>query len=486
MQHQSISDIFFSAISHAEPVTNGIIALIIFIFVMVISIIIHGYRRFYVDYRQVINALHRYNRNDGTREEVFLEIRAAFKSLQAFAHPWHEFEESIVKERKEDGEIEYRNTHEAHHFFNVDSVISSSRAWLFNFRMGTFGSIPNILTGLGIVGTFFGILSGIPESIATDAISKGIPRFLVGMKGAFLASISGLVFALIFTLVEKYLMDIMESQCRLLAERLDAVFRRKTEQDYLSELAYSSYQQLAAMKALPLSFGKEIVKGLTGAGVETVEISESVKAGVALGFEQLSASLKEFNLFQVEFAKSIQGIQREQSQIAANFTALNQSAVESATTIRGASAALMEAANEVRIVVEKLSEVMTISRENLDGQKESAEVIKTSIQTAERSIFEFHKTQTDIVSSLKTTVESFKVANETFSKQVGDYHTTLNTALQTNLETFEDHLGTGVQKLGGGVNNLGDILIDLNTTLADAKKVYQQLTVVNPPDESKT
>jgi len=231
MQHQSITEIFSIALSHAEPVTYWIVVLIGSIFTVVVSVIIYGYKHFYVDYRAVEKVLSRFNRNDGTREDIFLEIRAAFRSTKALSHPWHEFEESLVKERKEDGEVEYRNTHEAQTFFNVDSVISSSRAWLFNFRMGTFGSIPNILTGLGIVGTFYGILSGIPEDVATDAISKGIPRFLVGMKGAFLASISGMVFALIFTLIEKYLMDVMESQCRRLSERLDTIFRRRTEQD---------------------------------------------------------------------------------------------------------------------------------------------------------------------------------------------------------------------------------------------------------------
>ncbi|WP_413292322.1 hypothetical protein ACLSU7_13035 [Bdellovibrio sp. HCB185ZH] len=433
-----------------------------------------------------MNALIPYDRNSGTREETFLEIQSIFKSVQSFIHPWNEFAESVVKERKEDGEIEYRNTHEAHDFFNVEAIISSSRAWLFNFRLGTFGSIPNILTGLGIVGTFFGILTGIPESVAADAISKGIPQFMVGMKGAFLASLAGLISALVFTFIEKYLTDIMESQCRLLAERLDTVFRRRTSQDYLSELAYSSMQQLAAMKNLPLNFGKEVIKGLTGAGVETVEISDSVRAGVAMGFEQLVKGLNDFNTFQGEFVKNIQGIQREQSTIASNFAQLNQSAVECATTIRGASATLMEAATEVRSMVAKLSEVTIVSRDTLEGQKESAQAIKESIQTAEKSIFEFHKTQTTIVSSLGETVSSFKVANDSFSQQVADYHQSLNTSLKTNLETFEDHLGTGVKKLGGGVNSLGDMLVELNGALTDANKVYRQLSLVKNDDESKT
>lgn len=486
MNHSGFFDSIRSAFSSAEPVTIIIIGLILFIFVGLISILIKGFRRFYSDYCRVTDSLEKYDRNSGTREETFFEIKTIFKSVQSFSHPWNEFSEAIVKERKEDGEIEYRNTQEAHEFFNIDAIISSSRAWLFNFRLGTFGSIPNILTGLGIVGTFFGILMGIPAGISAESISKGIPQFLIGMKGAFLASLAGLICALIFTFVEKYLMDIMESQCRLLSERLDTVFRRKTSQDYLSELAYASVQQLAAMKAMPLNFGKEIIKGLTGAGVETVEISDSVRAGVALGFEQLASGLRDFNAFQTEFTKTVRSIQDEQAVVATSFKQLNASAVECATTIRGASATLMEAATEVRTMVAKLTEVTTVSRDTLEGQKASAEAIKESIQTAERSIFEFHKTQTEIVGALGQTVTQFKQTNEGFTQQVANYHQSMNVSLKSNLETFEDHLGTGVKKLGGGVNNLGDMLVELNTALTDANKVYRQLSLVKKTDESET
>ncbi len=486
MQHQSLFDIVSIAFQHAEPVTIFIICLIAFLFSVLITILIRGYLHFYADYKRAMNSLEKFERNSGTREEAFSEIKSIFKAVQSFVHPWNEFAEAVVKERKEDGDFEYRNTHEAQDFFNVDAIISSSRAWLFGFRLGTFGSIPNILTGLGIVGTFFGILTGIPESVAADAISKGIPQFMVGMKGAFLASLAGLISALFFTFIEKYLMDIMDSQCRLLSERLDTVFRRKTSQDYLSELAYASTQQLAAMKSLPLNFGKEIVKGLTGAGVETLEISETVRAGVALGFEQLAVGLKDFNAFQTEFTKNIRSIQSEQSVVAANFAQLNQSAVECATTIRAASTTLVDAATEVRSMVIKLSEATSASSETLEGQKAAAQAIKESIQTAEKSIFEFHKTQTSIVTALAETVSSFKSANEGFTQQAANYHQSLNVSLKSNLETFEDHLGTGVKKLGGGVSNLGEMLGELNGAISDANKVYRQLSIVKNKDESKT
>lgn len=483
MQNHDTINVISKAFAHAEPITIIIMLLIATIFFVVLGILIHGFNRFNADFKSVMTALDKFDRNSATREEVFKEVKSIFKYVQSFLHPWHEFEETVIKENKGNNDFEYRNTHEAHDFFHVDAVISASRAWLFDFRLGTFGSIPNILTGLGIVGTFFGIMTGVPEGTSAEDISSGIPTFLVGMKGAFLASLAGLITALLFTAVEKYLVDLMETKCRLLSEKLDSIFRLKTTQDYLSELAYSSYQQLAQMKELPLNFGKQVISGLTGAGVETVEISESVKAGVALGFEQLAQSLKEFNSFQAGFVANIQAIQNEQNSIAQNFIQLNQSTIESANTIRAASSALMESATEVKSMVSKLSETVVLSRENLEGQKASAEAIQASIQTAEKSIFEFHKTQTAIVGTLGETVNNFRSANESFNKQVAEYHQSLNSSLRSNLEVFEEHLGNGVKKLGGGVSGLGDMIVNLNTTLTDANKVYQNLTLVSSQEK---
>lgn len=483
MQNHDTINVISKAFAHAEPITIFIMLLIGAIFVIVLGILIHGFRRFNTDFNSVMKSLDKFETNSATREEVFKEVKATFKYVQSFIHPWHEFEETVIKEQKENGDIEYRNTHEAHDYFHVDAVISASRAWLFSFRLGTFGSIPNILTGLGIVGTFFGIMTGVPEGTSAEDISSGIPTFLVGMKGAFLASLAGLITALLFTAIEKYLVDLMETKCRLLSEKLDSIFRLKTPQDYLSELANFANQQLSTMKELPLNFGNQIITGLTGAGVGTVEISESVKAGVALGFEQLAQGLKDFNSFQTDFVANIKAIQNEQNSIAQNFNQLNLSTIECANTIRSASSALMESATEVKSMVSKLSETVALSRENLEGQKASAEAIKVSIQTAEQSIFEFHKTQTAIVGSLSETVTTFKATNESFNRQVAEYHQSLNSSLRSNLEVFEEHLGNGVKKLGGGVSGLGDMIVNLNTTLTDANKVYQNLTLVSSQEK---
>lgn len=61
-----------------------------------------------------------------------------------------------------------------------------------------FDSIPQIFTTIGILGTFIGIAYGL-KNFDVDNIEKSIPDLLKGLKTAFIASIFGIIFSIIFS-----------------------------------------------------------------------------------------------------------------------------------------------------------------------------------------------------------------------------------------------------------------------------------------------
>lgn len=61
-----------------------------------------------------------------------------------------------------------------------------------------FDSIPTVFTTLGVLGTFIGIAAAL-WNFDVDNITGSIPTLLAGLKVAFLTSIIGIVFALIFS-----------------------------------------------------------------------------------------------------------------------------------------------------------------------------------------------------------------------------------------------------------------------------------------------
>lgn len=63
--------------------------------------------------------------------------------------------------------------------------------------------IPGILTGLGILGTFFGLISGIGTLIFTsvDATIESIAQLISGIEAAFYTSISGVILSILFNIL---------------------------------------------------------------------------------------------------------------------------------------------------------------------------------------------------------------------------------------------------------------------------------------------
>lgn len=99
-----------------------------------------------------------------------------------------------VEEEKEYDEIES----DIEDFVNEDFL--SLRTW-----QGVILQIPGVLTGLGLLGTFIGLITGISSIgfTSVDAALESISVFLVGIRVAFYTSISGVILSIIFNILNR-------------------------------------------------------------------------------------------------------------------------------------------------------------------------------------------------------------------------------------------------------------------------------------------
>ncbi len=110
---------------------------------------------------------------------------------------WTEFVETLIRPKPGSGNP-IRNTSEVSRYLNDATIIFPQ----INFRF--FQSVPNLLTGLGILGTFIGLAVGI--GAATSGITSGTPdqittsltSLLSGASLAFWTSIIGISASIIF------------------------------------------------------------------------------------------------------------------------------------------------------------------------------------------------------------------------------------------------------------------------------------------------
>lgn len=135
---------------------------------------------------------------------------ALFARYPDLEHLWKEFDETLLEQTEFDSSIgEYtvtkkRATLPAEQYFSTQAVVDSY-VWAEFYK-----HLPGILTGIGIIGTFFGILHGLQTfnvSDNADLVRKSLGGLLTSVSEAFLVSACAITSAIVITFVEKALLS---------------------------------------------------------------------------------------------------------------------------------------------------------------------------------------------------------------------------------------------------------------------------------------
>lgn len=101
-----------------------------------------------------------------------------------YKHLWSEYEETLHELKRKDGGTEWRSTLPAEAFFYKE-VMVDSRTFVWNEFIR---HLPGILTGLGIIGTFFGLIAGLEgfaPSEEASAARESLTNLLGGVRGIY-------------------------------------------------------------------------------------------------------------------------------------------------------------------------------------------------------------------------------------------------------------------------------------------------------------
>ena len=147
-----------------------------------------------------------------------------------------------------------------------DPVSSRARRWRASALAETFFSdyalvdsplrsdfykhVPGILTGLGIIGTFSGLINGLIHFDVSDpATTQAQLSLLVHTVGqAFFVSALAIALAMLFTWVEKALLSARYSQVESLQHLIDSLFEAASGQENLERLVVATEAQVAVMQ----------------------------------------------------------------------------------------------------------------------------------------------------------------------------------------------------------------------------------------------
>ena len=183
------------------------------------------------------------------------QLLEKFECDTALKEAWNEFEYSLItRQRNKDEKIVYK-TDEASLFFSEHHLLEQH----LNLRF--WNSVPALLVGVGILGTFVGLVWGlIPFSGVdfdqADKIKEAIQELLSGISTAFVSSVWGMLTSLLFTWLEKRGIGKVSRAIAKLQRALDRLFTLTTQEEIAYRLEDELAQQTQALKSSATDLGK--------------------------------------------------------------------------------------------------------------------------------------------------------------------------------------------------------------------------------------
>lgn len=183
-------------------------------------------------------------------------------------HLWSEYAETLHPQKKPDESgqlkiIRYRATAMAEVFFSEQALVETPLKTAF------YKHLPGILTGLGIIGTFSGLIYGLNEFQVTDdpnAVKASLGTLIRGVGHAFIVSAIAIGLAMLCTWWTNRELTLRYKQVEELCQLIDSFFDAGAGEEYLARLveaSETSATQATQLKDALVTDLKEILTELT-------------------------------------------------------------------------------------------------------------------------------------------------------------------------------------------------------------------------------
>ena len=224
-------------------------------------------------------------------------LAAIFSNKGVLDHLWQEYADSLHKQT-EGLSIRLRSTMPAGVVFRPDILVD------IPLRADFFKHLPGLFTGVGIIGTFYGLLIGMKSFVVSDnsiVVRESLTRLLHGVSEAFLISVSAISLAMIVTFIEKLVASRLNAKVEKLVQLLDGLFEGGAGEEYLARLVQatesSSVQAAGLLKGelkqiLDELIDKQILAMNAGSTALGERIAASIEEGMKAPLAAINDSLK--------------------------------------------------------------------------------------------------------------------------------------------------------------------------------------------------
>lgn len=204
---------------------------------------------------------------EGNSRKVIAEI---FSEDPLFAKIWMMFDKTLIAFRVhtvDEDVITYHSTVDADNYINFASVTSG-------VNIAFWQNIGGIFTGIGILGTFIGLTSGLMYIGYNDINTESMAVLMEGLGTAFFTSLIGVVFALVFNYCHKESSEKLQKEIDITVEYIETLFGRMT----VEKLLVYNYEKIEEQTAQFQSFSSTLAVSIGDAFEEKLSNSDLTAA----------------------------------------------------------------------------------------------------------------------------------------------------------------------------------------------------------------
>ena len=347
------------------------------------------------------------------------------------------------------------------------SDVNVCKAYKLNLRM--LDTASGTLVGLGLLGTFLGLTLGIQgfDSSDTSKIQESIQVLLSGMGTAFLTSLLGMGFSMIYTFFEKYWKNRLSKHLYSLTEKFDVLFyiddvslSHLNQEKLLSNL-YSKIKNIIELQSKSLndkltyfnndgevvSLGNAIREILTenqGQSAALKSFSTDLAIELSQGFDQvLSSQMQEKILPLMENVDQttkviVEHIDKMAEQVASPATDMIQNVVD-------------ELKNSMSSIIVEFKRGLSGSATN------ELENLASQLGKATQAMADFPKNMESISATLQVTIEEVKTA-------VSEISNTSVNANSTAMQHMQEQITFATGAISAAISEVKDVMSRITTS----------------------
>ncbi len=243
-------------------------------------------------------------------------VRGEAMRSEALRLCWDEFRDTLhgQKQATATGTLEvsrWRATATANSFFTEQALVDTP------LRTEFYKHLPGILTGIGIIGTFTGLILGLQafgkvDLGDADRARAGLGALLATVGNAFVVSGGAITLAMLLTTIEKLIVNGLHARVEALCGLVDSLFEAGAGEEYLQRLveaAETSATQAMQMKESLVTDLKQVLTELTSQQITTMTAT-SAQLGHTIS-TSLTDGLKEPLARITDAVQSVSGSQGE-------------------------------------------------------------------------------------------------------------------------------------------------------------------------------